>query len=242
MSRIVVITTTYLRRPYANGVCAQHLVQALRKAGHFVNIVCFYDDYIPDHEKGLVYMVQHPQMREANASNWFKKTRKIAKALFKPTFNNSLIEDYYSNTVQCIEENQSDAVVAMFFPLEGFEVLRRIKKAKPSIKTIVYELDSIGDGVVDHSFLQSIINRSFERWQNNSYKLVDGVIVMRSHKQYWEKTFGKNHSARLLIADIPVLTQPPQKERILHESVYLPCHAPRVLAYPAPDQVLPQGV
>lgn len=207
MSKIVVLTTTYLNRPYANGVCARYIVRALRSLGHTVNVVCFADDSIPDDEIGQVYCVPKPRKSVGwQKMGLLRKVDRMIKAIISPRMNNALVDCYVAATKECLRANHSDVVISMFFPIEGPEALKRIKRTEPGIITIVYELDSIGDGI-SNSIMQSLQNRSYERWLKKVYRQIDRIIIMKSHKSYWEKTFGKNFQKKLLVADLPVLVQ-----------------------------------
>ena len=86
-------------------------------------------------------------------------------------------------------------------------MVKPIKELFPDIVTVIYELDSVGDGVFSSSIRNIVATKNYERWLTGVYNYADAVIIMKSHERYWMKTWGKKFSKKLLIADIPVLRE-----------------------------------
>ncbi len=295
MSRIVVLTTTYLDKPYANGVCARHLIRALRRLGNEVNVVCYSDKIIPEEDVGYVYPIKKPDMSRflilssyylgaATANgicakniafqlkqsghevfvlcyasgdaqeniftvappapdekrNLIEKVWGRVRATVSPKLNKSLKEEYEARATRICEEKNIDTVIAMFFPFETVSALAAIKKRFPRIRTVIYELDSVGDGISSGSSYQKLLNRATERWNRAQYRLADRIIVMESHRDYWNKTFGKKYGEKLLLADIPVLVQKdlPQMEKDENEPISLLYGGLIEQSYRSPDHLL----
>lgn len=213
MSRVVVISTIYLDIPSANGICARNIVSALCQLGHEVKVICYDND---DHNKSLdgnsVYTVTCPQ--NDNTHGLLQKIIRTSKVILgstDPIINQKLTQEYYNQLNNIQKRGGIDAIVAMYFPFESVEAMRLFKAQNPEVKTIVYELDSVGDGVAQTQF-QNIYNAAYERWLNKIYSDVNCIVVMKSHMDYWQSRFGDMFADKTTIADIPVL-QIKEKDR-----------------------------
>lgn len=218
MSRIIVLTTTYLNKPYANGVCARNIVRALRSAGHTVNVVCFEDKVIPEEDIGQVCCIPKPPKRVTGDNSLFRRIGRTIKAIKKPEMDEQFVDNYFNITNKLLQTKCFDVLITMFFPIEGLEATSRIKQVYPGIKTIAYELDSIGDGILC-SVRQAVKNRSYVHWQKRVYEQIDHIIIMKSHQVYWKKVFGKRFQGKLLVSDLPVLVQHNQSIKKTDESI-----------------------
>lgn len=208
MSRIVVLSTIYLNIPSANGICARNLVEALRKRGHEVYVVCYDKPTLKDEEKAdKIYVIPEPDLNVKHTLLQ-KLVRTIAVAIgsTKPIINENLT-DYYYKKLRVINQSYSiDAVVAMYFPFESVEAMCRFSMETPNVKTFIYELDSVGDGV-SRTQVYEIYNRAYEKWLKGIYSKVDNIFVMKSHFDYWKKHFGTCYLKKMISTDIPVLVE-----------------------------------
>lgn len=206
MSKIVVLSTIYLNIPSANGICARNLVSALREQGHEVYVVCYEKDTLKDEEDHrYIHTILEPNIKEQNSFiHKLMRTVSVAMGSIKPLIKESLTNAYYNALCDIDSAHSIDAVVGMYFPLESVEAICRFVKQKPEVKSIIYEVDSVGDGVAK-SKLFSIYDRVYTKWLIQAYKEVTGIIVMNSHNDYWIKHFGNKFSKKMRLADIPVL-------------------------------------
>lgn len=132
------------------------------------------------------------------------RTVSVAMGSTKPLINESLTNAYYKALCDIDIVYSIDAVVGMYFPFESVEAICRFVKQKPEVKSIIYEVDSVGDGVAK-SQIYGIYDRAYTKWLFRAYKKVTGIIVMNSHNDYWIKHFGSVFSKKMMLADIPVL-------------------------------------
>lgn len=203
MSKILILSSYYLGAATANGICAKNIAKQLRQNGHEVFVVCY--------DKGTaeenVYTVTCPAP-EGKKSLIAKIYGRLRAAVTLP-LNRSLTDEYADVSLKLCEEKKIDVVVGMFFPFETAPVMMAVKRQFPRIRTVIYELDSVGDGIFSGSKYQVLVNHAAERWSSRQYRYADRVIVMESHEDYWKKTFGKKHGNKLMLADIPVLMEKP---------------------------------
>ena len=204
MKKILIISSCYLGAATANGICAKNIARQLRLDGHDVSVLCYEQEGIA--EKG-VYTVPYPT--DPIRKSFFAKGFALLGSFITPSVNKKLTNDYVASALKLCAEKNIDTVVAMFFPFESVAILKSVKKQFPKIKTVIYELDSVGDGVFIGSKYQALANNAIRRWCDRQYCYADQVILMRTHEEYWKRTFGKKHGSKLSIADIPVLVERP---------------------------------
>lgn len=207
MSHIVVLSSIYLGKASTNGLCARNIVDALSKEGHDIDVVC-YEDSEMKHEKNVFAIHNSLPANNGRARKFASKLTKVLYLLVsnpKSFLVEEKIDRYYGALCEIDKKHKIDAVVAMLFPMETAEAATRFKKTHSNTKTIIFELDSISDGVAQTDAIQKLLNYNYLKWLRSFYKVVDNVIVMKSHSEYWLNTFGKESSYKLKVSDIPVL-------------------------------------
>lgn len=206
MSRIVVLSTFFSGVPSANGICAQNLVASLRAEGHEVDVVCYENDSLQDgEEQENIHTIPQPIIKPSHGA--VAKAFHVATTVFgstKSILNSDTVTFYLKRLREIHQSNPIDAVVAMFFPFESVEAMRRFKAENDGVETIIYELDSVGDGV-SNTKARFLFDRKYKKWLNKNYQTVSGTVVMRSHEEYWRRLFGEKHIEKLHISDLPVL-------------------------------------
>lgn len=209
MSNIVLLSTVYLEKPSANGICARNLVKELKKFGHTVDVVCYKGkNSVVQYSDDIHEIEEKKQPKHGPIGKITRIVKRIPGSLTKDAcklLDQSLVNSYYEELCKLNDIREIDAVVAMFFPLEGLQAACSFKNRFPHIKTLVYELDSVGDGIAS-SRRQLYYNKIYERWLKEAYSKIDSIIVMESHKSYWENTFCGFRN-KVNYADIPVLVR-----------------------------------
>lgn len=200
MSRILILSSYYLGKATANGICARNIVKQLKQDGHDVYVVCYNNEDLSEEN---VYTIEKPIHNIKR--NLIAKVYGRLKATVSVTLDHTLVNEYQRITLKLCSEKKIDIVIGMFFPFEAVSILAIIKKNFHAIRTVIYELDSVGDGIFSGSKYQKLVNWVIERWCSKQYSSVDAIIVMYSHEEYWRKTFGKKYNKKLMLADIPVL-------------------------------------
>ena len=207
MSNIVVLSNKYLDIPSANGICAKNLVCALRKRGHNVFVVCYEKETLKDEEyQEYIYTIKEPN-EDAHHTILNKAFRTVSVMIgsTKPIINEELTNYYYRCLCDICNQVTIDAIIAMYFPFESVEAMRRFISEHSGIKSFVYELDSVGDGVSKKQFLYNIYNSAYEKWLNKVYSEISYTLVMQSHIDYWRGHYGTDFQNKMVLTDYPVL-------------------------------------
>ena len=201
---IIVLTSIYLGKPSANGICAHNIVNELVNRGYYVDVICYESKEIYTKEDYVnIFTIQYDNKRKS----MFKRVVERIQMIFGSSSfatNKCLVKMYYNRIMEIIShEFQVEAIIGMFFPLEAIEALYRVKR-KFGIPTIFYELDSIGDGIAKTQ-INTALDKAYGKWLTKMYSNANYIIVMKSHRDYWNETFGKMYSSKVRFADIPVL-------------------------------------
>lgn len=200
MSRILILSSFYLGAATANGICAKNIAQQLKQDKQDVFVLCYDDAELEEN----VYTVACPT---SESRSIVAKVVGRVRSVVSPKLNKKLLNEYKALTLELCKEKKIDVIVCCFFPFETIPVITAVKKKFPHIRTIIYELDSVGDGIFLGSKYQKSVNTAIERWCSRQYCYADKVIVMESHEEYWKNIFKRKHGDRLKIADIPVLVE-----------------------------------
>ena len=209
MSKIAIMSTYYLGAATANGICAQNIVNELHNMGHSIEVICYKDIGSSDVPCNIHTMDTSKSDGESGIYRIARKVRKGTQLVvgnIGAALDKGLVKRYYCQLEKIYSTENIDAVIAMFFPLEAAEALYLFKKAHPDIKAIIYEVDSIGDGIGQRG-VKSLYTRMYEKWLNRVYRLIDAVFVMQSHDAYWKATFGQQNRSKLKLVDLPMLQE-----------------------------------
>lgn len=200
MSNVLFLTSQYTGAAAANGICTRNIVQALKEKGHQVSVVCYQNDV----QEEDVYMI--PAQKAGGNDRLLSKLGKAIRSYFCPVMDENIHKLFCETALSLCENKKIDAVVYVYFPLETVMVMEDVKKRFPNITNIVYELDSVGDGIFAASKRNNLAVYNYEKWCIQNYRYADKVVIMESHEEYWRRKFGAEHGDKLQIADIPVLT------------------------------------
>lgn len=207
MSKIVVLSTIYLGAASANGICARNIVEQLRQLGHRVEVVCYEKS---DYSEEYIHTV--PQKNSPIRTGISKVLYKLsfgfqlALQIGEPVMDRNLAANYYKKLCQINAQGKIDAVVAMYFPTESLKAAYQFKKENPHVRIMTYELDSVGDGIAT-STVYALENQRHKKFLSKVYLETDVVFVMAAHESYWRKAFGGKYDEKLVIVDIPVLSE-----------------------------------
>lgn len=197
MSNFLFITSEYTGLVGASGICTRSLAEELKSRGHNVWVLA-YENGI-DEENVYTIPVRRPN------NNPLLKVLKTIQSLCFPIIDKNSESEFIKKSIYICKKHNIDVLVCVYFPLETISVLKPIKEVLPNVSIIVYELDSVGDGIFSTSKFNFLAKRNYELSLARNYGYADSIIIMRSHKEYWVNTWGKNYGSKLMVADIPVL-------------------------------------
>lgn len=211
MSRFVLLTRFYLGAATANGICARNIVNELRRRNHDVEVICYEDNKDKKSAEIGTYIVDGTgNCLETSFVHKFSTAMEMFLGRV-PNTDIKLVSNYYGALTEINNKNPIDALVAVYFPRECVEAMCLFKEEHKSVKAIIYELDSVGDGISSAPF-KNIYRRNCMKWMSKAYEKIDNIIIMQSHEPYWRNIYGSRFSHKMQTADIPVLTEKRRNE------------------------------
>ena len=209
MRRIVLLSNRYLNIPSANGICARNLVNTLRNKGHEVFVICYENKTLIDEiDQEYIYTIPEPNQNiHHNTIEKVIRTIQVMSGSTKPIIDEELTDTYYKSLCTIDGRKKIDAIIAVYFPFESVEAMRRFAIDRKDVKTFIFELDSVGDGVSKKHWLYDIYNWAYEKWLNKVYSQINYIFIMQSHVDYWKARFGAHYSNKMVPSDIPVLVE-----------------------------------
>ena len=117
MSHYVLISTIYIDKPSANGICAQNLVKALEDSGNSVDVICYHSD---EPHKANIYTV--PSICNNEECSLIGKFRSLSRLVY-PKFDNTLIDNYLQQLSTINEKRKIDCIIATYYPFESVEAV-----------------------------------------------------------------------------------------------------------------------
>lgn len=218
MSNIVILSTLYLNIPSANGLCARNLAEAFRRNGHKVFVVCYDKDSLVDElDRDCILTVPQPINNIRSPIQKIISTSKVILGSVEPLLKENLVNSYYKKICEISKMVNIDAIVAMYFPFESVEAMSRFSSENPKTKTFIYELDSVGDGVLDF-VTKNFHNRAYVNWLREKYRRASSIVVMKSHEKYWINQFGKDFACKMRLADLPIITKQMVNANVVNNS------------------------
>ncbi len=216
--KILVFTSGY--GASANGICAEALVTEMENQGAYVVVISF-DSEIKDYNSDKVISVLNKTPDQKVASNFLGKCINLLKEILlysrTPKYNKVAVENAIDIANKLNKTIGFDRVVSVYFPVEAVITAYKLKKLYSNLKFVIYELDSVADGILGGSKYGGYIVRAYKGLLNKIYKVADLVIVHKSHKECWLKEHNK-HKSKLKISDLPILCEPDYFEKIEDDS------------------------
>ena len=213
MSNILVLCSGYFGKAAANGLCAREIVKELENEGHRVGVISVGTDDITclsldgAHEKQIIYKKNKQLTVTKNVIVKAWRLGSLFLHSWRPKHNKDVVRKMTALAKEQCRENAIDAIVCVFFPLEAVLSGYGTKKQFPDAKYIIYELDSVADGIAGGSKWHKPIAFSYKRIMGKVYKKADRVIVMESHGKHWSTEHAKSLT-KMKISDLPVLVAP----------------------------------
>ena len=219
MKKIIILSTYCFGKASTNGYCARLLAQSLRSQGNQVALVGYGEKTTDIEASGPDgdFVLQNASESEL-ATNKKQTIKNIYQSLCGPVYDKALVKRYADFVCRLVERHNYDAVVSMYFPVVCMLAAKKAKGKFPHLKILNYELDSASDGIVYKSRLSPLQNKASRRWLRKSYKVFDGVLVMKSHYDHAKSLYGDVLGEKLVVTDLPVLENklsdlPPQNEK-----------------------------
>lgn len=210
MKRIVVLSTIYTGIPSANGICARNIVSELINLGNKVDVICYEGDISNvSNRRENIHTVKRMKIKKKlnmfDFRSLYTKFFQLLNMNIEYLLDMELVNAYYNKLIEINRINPINTIIAMYFPLECLHAAFLFKYSHRNVCVLGYELDSIEDGVANGK-IQKYYNKICQKWLNEVYLYIDYIIVMKGHENNWRTIF-KRYEEKLIILDIPVLTE-----------------------------------
>lgn len=209
MRNILILASGYCGKATANGLCARALVSELEKNDVTAFVVsCDSQQLKMEAEGRNVSILRLPPKRIRPPKNSLVKMWNVLKKILfhtlTPEYDRQTVEKMLEAAKQICDNNEIDAVICMYFPLEAILAGYKLKKAFPNIKYLIYELDSVADGIAGSARWNKSLLISYKRLLKKIYKAVDLTFVLKCHEKHWLKE-NKCFEMKMRLVDLPLL-------------------------------------
>ncbi|MBQ7822077.1 MAG: hypothetical protein IJ391_07330 [Clostridia bacterium] len=221
MKKILFLTSGYCGKSTANGLCTKVLAEEMIKNGTEVFVISAETDtdteQPSDHIIPIIYTPKKPNVPKNYIARKFLALIKVFSALFAPEHKKELVSRIVAEAKNICFENSIDAVVSMYFPLVSLSAGYKLKKLFPTVKYMIYELDSVSDGIGVQGKWRKYVNYTYRRFLNTLYKKADLIMILKCHENHWRKEHPK-HLLKMQVVDLPLLYFPEMPVLPKHES------------------------
>lgn len=194
----------------ANGICAEALVNEMVKQGARVFVISF-DSEIKKYDSENIFSVLNKPVDKKSATGVLGKCVNLVRDVLlhsrAPQTNDVAVRSAVNIAKNLCETVTLHKVVSIFFPVEAVVSAYEMKKAFPCLRFVVYELDSVTDGILGSSRYGGYIVNSYRRLFRKIYKSADLIMVHKSHRDCWLKEHSRFEDI-VEFTDLPILCEP----------------------------------
>lgn len=243
MRNVLILASGYCGKATANGLCARALAIELEK--NDVNVFAVSCDSqlsSTESESRTVSILRSPPKRIRSPKNSLMKLWRVSKNMLlhtiTPKYDKPMAKKMLEAARQICNNNEIDAVLCMYFPLEAVLAGYELKKAFPNIKYFVYELDSVADGISGSLRWNKSLLISYKRLLKRIYKAVDLTFVLKCHEKHWLKE-NKCFEPKMRLVDLPLLESVDDEcSQGVHDGIKLLYSGALDASYRSPDSML----
>ncbi len=211
--KVLVFTSGY--GTSANGICAEALVTEMENKGAQVFVISFDSEekvYATDNIKSVLNKRVDKKSPKSFAAKCINLLKEMILHSRTPKYNKASVKNAVDVAEKLDETVGFDKVVSVYFPVEAVISAYKLKKANSDLKFIIYELDSVADGILGGSKFGGYIINAYKHLLEKIYKYADLIMVHKSHKECWLKEHG-THKSKLVITDLPILCAPAHTQK-----------------------------
>lgn len=206
--KILVFTSGY--GSSANGICAEALVTEMENRGAQVFVIsfdCEEKEYESDNVKSVLNNLSNKKSPKSFVAKIFNLLKEIILHSRTPKYNEAAVNNAVGFAEKLNETVGFNKVVSVYFPVEAVISAYKLKKSNSALKLIIYELDSVADGILGGSKFGGYIINAYKHLLEKIYKYADLIMVHKSHEECWLKEHG-THRSKMVITDLPILCAP----------------------------------
>lgn len=211
------MASNYSGKVTANGFCAQMLAKELDKSEICVYVVSCDEAGTDKIQNRVISVSRRETVTPTSSNNVLLRMGhhfiNILKYLRTPKYGKETVEKMVEAAMKICARVKIDAIVCMYFPLETVIAGYRMKQLYPDLEFIIYELDSVADGIAGSSKWGNHIVLSFKRFLNKIYYKADLVLILKCHQTYWMREHSR-YREKMEIVDLPLLTETCQPKKV----------------------------
>ena len=211
MNDVLILASGYCGKTTANGLCAKALVKELEHRDINVYVVSSDREKNDTDRLGRVISVHTPAKYKPDPPGnlFFKILRWLKSVLchtWTPEYDREMVDKMVDAAKAVLDKTKIDAVVCVYFPLEAVIAGYRLKNLFPDIQFMIYELDSVADGIAGGNKWNKHVFFSYKRFLGRIYKVADRIMVLKCHERHWLEEH-KGHKDRMRLVDLPLLRE-----------------------------------
>lgn len=230
---ILVLSDKLHPTPNANGLCLINIVREMERMGHSlwnvdrVDTIC-----LEDKSERTICFFGKNILSWAACNNIKERLFYIVKKIFSflayPRYNRTIVRRYVAEGLALMEINKFDLILCVCNPVETVESALMLKKKHPSVKLVVYNLDTVSD--IPLPKLEQKIEHYFRlkayRWERRVFSQSDAIVNLKCHKAHFSSDKYSLYSQKMLYQDVPLLIKqhyrksPSQNEKNNIQLVY----------------------
>lgn len=196
MKRIVVLVEGYINQTEANAICLKKIVKEMEKTVR-VDIISIERNFSGGN--GNVYAI--------NKSKIILKRefiRKFVKFIHMPVENKKLTKLIAKETNCLLDAKAYDALIAIVNPTEVADALGIIRKKKPSLNVILYEIDPASNRYKNpKNIVEKLWRERAILWEKKIYNYCTTIVHMKTHKRHFSQDCFKKFKGKTIYLDIP---------------------------------------
>jgi len=211
--KVLVFTSGY--GTSANGICAEALVAEMESNGAQVFVISF-DCEEKEYESDNIKSVLNKHIDKKSQKSFVAKRINLLKEMLlhsrTPKYNKEAVKNAVGFAEKLNETVGFNKVVSVYFPVEAVISAYKLKKSNSALKFVIYELDSVADGILGGLKFGGYIINAYKHLLEKIYKYADLIMVHKSHKECWLEEHG-THKSKLVVTDLPILCAPAHTEK-----------------------------
>lgn len=212
---ILVLSDRLHPTPNANGLCLINIVREMERIGHSLWNVDRVDSLSLENKSERTICFYKKNILSWVACNSIKERFVyIIKRLFGflryPKFDGGIVDRYVKEALSFSDINEVDVIFCICNPVETVEAALRIKSIYPSLKLIIYNIDTISDipfPKIDKP-IAGILAQKALKWENEAFSQADVIVNLKCHENHFRKKQYKEYHSKMLFQDIPMLVRP----------------------------------
>lgn len=223
MKRVLFVLKSFLSHNRPNALCVEAVSRDLKKQGVVVDYLSMEQGQFDDVYEEGVYPVTVPAVGRLKTS--------LSKFFYAPIADLNAVTYLFKELRRLTSEKKYDAVIAVVYPPEAAQAAVMLKRERPDLNVMIYEIDSCSNRYKKpKGLLQRWIKNRTIRWECDVYNTADHIIHMRSHKKHYLDRAFDRFAYKSVYLDIPNFevnvskaeTQSSGTKRLLYAGAFYP--------------------